>query len=355
MKKLSAEQKARLERVRKERERHRRRAREPRIMYRPGWMRRTNQLPVPEVLDLEGNYEITMAFIDEIRVRTLKERQNVFLDFSQTKSIDPGAGVVLTAEVQRARTFGRSRIHGSYPKNRDIEQFLADLGFYQQIGVVTRVPAAAETDRAQLLAIKSGIKDQGAAIESLRDMVFSDVVTLDDKAAKFVYRALSEAMSNVSRHAYDPTLGRDLPVLAGRWWMAGRWDRSTKEIMAIFYDQGVGIPASLPMTFPEVLKAVLAFIGMGDSDGPMIRAAMEIGRTRTGKEYRGKGLNDLRRVIDFAEAGSLRITSGRGRYEYTGNDNETAIDLPRSIGGTLIEWRISGSEAVIWKDGDESH
>jgi hypothetical protein len=80
---------------------------------------------------------------------------------------------------------------------------------------------------------------------------------------------------------------------------------------------------------------------LGHSDGNLIRAAMEVGKTRTHEKHRGKGLMDLRAVLD-ALGGVLQIHSNCGFYEYVAeNSNEKCKTFKQmSILGTLVLWSV---------------
>ena len=112
----------------------------------------------------------------------------------------------------------------------------------------------------------------------------------------------------------------------------------------IFYDQGDGIPKTLPRAvFFEFMKDL--FNSWSDSE--KIQAAMEVGRTSSGKAERGKGLQNL---VEFAKAhseGTLAIYSLTGcfRQEFSNQGSNPSSkterkDFNNSIGGTLIEWSV---------------
>ena len=112
-----------------------------------------------------------------------------------------------------------------------------------------------------------------------------------------------------------------------------------------FYDKGLDIPTTLPAhEFYEKIRMI--FHAWSDSN--KIEAAMEIGRTSSGLEERGKGLQNL---IEFAKAhskGRLRVTSLKGTYEESYEAQSDGISTRKcrlqdhkcSIGGTLIEWSV---------------
>jgi hypothetical protein len=162
-------------------------------------------------------------------------------------------------------------------------------------------------------------------------------------------------MTNVVNHAYPPgSLGTRIAHLRNRWWMVGHFNRLRKELRILFFDQGVGIPVTLPKRFGrEKLNEILGTLGVVDpNDGELIQAAMEIGRTKTELRHRGKGLNDFKKLLDACGGGRLAILSNHGVYEYTYPADQHHWSLKDSIGGTLIEWSVPLAAIANWQPGE---
>jgi hypothetical protein len=170
-------------------------------------------------------------------------------------------------------------------------------------------------------------------------------------------RGLNEAVLNVHQHAYEDGIENTyVPMPNNRWWIAGYRDAGTREIGFLAFDQGVGIPGTLPKKHAEfvtdliVAAAQLVTGQYVTNDHLLIVRAFELGRSRTGKASQGKGLNDFKRFLEAAGGkGSLRILSGRGSYLYTQDGKELAEPLPFPFHGTLIIWRLIESPAVKWE------
>jgi len=108
----------------------------------------------------------------------------------------------------------------------------------------------------------------------------------------------------------------------------------------MIYDQGAGIPATLPRKFQNQIQMVLR-----DDHARMIKAAHELSRTRTGESHRGHGLQrDVRGYLRQLSPGYYAVTSLRGKYAFerlpNGSERETLGSLSGSLRGTLIEWKI---------------
>lgn len=314
-------------------------------------------IEVPKHLDFKENYHDTSTFLLELQNTALNLRKYVLLDFSQCEKVCADAGIVLAAEVERCKQLrsrrNKSTIYGTYPNNDEAESFLEEIGFYKHIGIQERKKhSTTDESGSRYIQIKSGIRDKGEIVHTLNELVFGDIVKLDPYAQKRLYSGLVEAMNNVTKHAYYRNSQKlMMPTLVGRWWIAGFWNRETKEIMAFIYDQGVGIPNTLPETHPTTLQKLQSLLGLKSDHGELIKLAMEIGRTKTKKIHRGKGMADLLKFIELSHTGHLRILSDRGEYLYT-KEGETCREEFRSnttpLNGTFIEWRIHDRSIVTW-------
>lgn len=187
-------------------------------------------------------------------------------------------------------------------------------------------------------------------------------------AYNLVSAALTEAMLNAVQHAYEDPEDLAYPSSdSHRWWVAGYRDPRSKEVALMFYDQGVTIPASLPKNWREAARSVLARAGNvvsisdNSTDGEMIAAGMEVGRSSTKKRNRGWGLSEMRTLVGGPPpsrmpttavpklgAGSMRILSRRGDYLYSSESGEAYRTLPDPFTGTLIIWKLAGSDIVAW-------
>lgn len=115
----------------------------------------------------------------------------------------------------------------------------------------------------------------------------------------------------------------------------------------MFYDQGAGIPMTLPRShFFELIREFLDLW----TDSMKIGAAMAVGRSSTGSIERGKGLQNLMEFARAHDEGRLSIYSLRGMYRLlvrrSGDDRRLVEETVRrdhtnSINGTLIEWEVT--------------
>lgn len=311
-------------------------------------------LMVPETMCLDTNYDETVQFVREIRMLALAQRRPVRLVFDGAKVIKASALLLLLAEMHRCRTArGPHLVTGTYPRNQKLERMLCAMGFFDILSVKNRIAVKQSYPMSYIkFATARRLKEHQA--RQLRADLLGDKILMDVKARKKLQRAITEAMLNAIQHAYPEGSSKSNPG-RNRWWLTGTYNRKTKDLTITFCDLGVGIPATVTKLYVvEHIRALFSLLpGIQVSDGQMIMAAMTLGRTRTGNQGRGKGLNDLRKFIDQAGDGELKIFSKKGSYTYAAGGAERYDNYQHSIGGTLIKWRVPIANVTNWSGDDD--
>lgn len=303
-------------------------------------------IKVPETLDLVHNRTSTLEVASACRTNCLVHRKRTLLDFRDTKVISSASILYLVAEIDRCRRVGGVAIlSGTYPKDRRLNRQMRDSGFYDALGVKVDDAQRERVFPVEYIKVQSGVEADGRLAVKLRQALLGPLEGQlgKDKRGSF-FRGLTEAMTNVSQHAYPDDWGTgQVKVIRKGWWMLGHINKLHKQLKIMIVDQGIGIPRSLPRNHRDILPSLLAMLNLESNDGAMIHAAMELGRSRLQQSHRGKGLNDLKQIIDLCNAGTLRILSKKGEYEYRMR-NGRAISLVNayedSLNGTLVEWSI---------------
>lgn len=316
--------------------------------------KRYKEIRLPPNLDLITGYAETIEVIKDISYTSLVEKRPIFLNFDDVKTIKPAALLLLLAETNRCRLIhGSDKVTGNYPHEARIERMLDGTGFFKLLGVVSRLKKRPKRYPLEYVEFVSHTDEVKGTVRKFREALLGTTITLSPKAKSRLYRSLTEAMLNVRHHAY-PTGSRKTHPERGRWWLAGHVNRKSRELMIMFCDLGVGIPATLPKIYPmEIIRAALAILpGVRPNDGQMIQAAMKLGRTRTAEENRGRGLNDLRSLVDQAGSGELHIFSSKGYYCYRPNGEEKVKNYSKGIGGTLIKWTVPLDAITDWTGND---
>jgi hypothetical protein len=303
-------------------------------------------LAAPVDIDLQQNRDEICKFIKTVREQ-VRAGVRLRLLFDNCNSIKLSALMLLLAQIHKLRLeYGPQNLTGTYPKNKRVERLLDRSGFYKLLGVKSRPDLIAVSKLNRYIRFKSDQKPNSEEIPNLRKELLGDDLQMPTTVAKLIFKALSEAMTNVNHHAYSTKSVKSIK-LSGRWWMVASLSARTRLFTLTFYDAGVGIPKTLPRKYSmEKIRLALSLLpGFEPDDGQMIRAAMELGRTRTYETNRGLGLMDLAKLIMFAGAGSLHIHSRRGSYTHTPDkvehDNHDGF-----VEGTLIEWQLPINKAL---------
>lgn len=315
-------------------------------------------LLVPESLCLDTNYDETVGFVRELRTLALRHRRPVQIDFTRAKVIKASALLLLLAELHRCRIIrGPKLVTGTYPKDEKLERMLCAMGFFDILDVRNRVTVK-RTYPMNYIKFESADRLKEHQARKLRTELLGDKIVMQPAPRRRLQRAITEAMLNAVQHAYPKGSYKTNPGRK-RWWLTGSYNRKSKDLTIMFCDLGVGIPATVTKLYliEHIRSALSALPGIQVSDGQMIRAAMVLGRTSTGNQGRGRGLNDLRSFIDQAGSGELKIFSKKGSYTYHAGGEEETENYQYSIGGTLIKWRVPIANVTDWsgdEDGDEA-
>jgi hypothetical protein len=245
-------------------------------------------------------------------------------------------------------------ITGTYPRSVKIERLLTDSGFLKMLGVRPRKLKGRPASGTRFVKCKSDIVMNSKYIPELRDELMGDDLEMPQQVGKMVFRALSEAMANVNHHAYE---NKKLSNgLVGRWWLGAQLSTRKNYFELTFYDAGVGIPKTLHRKYTaEMIRGALSLLpGILPDDAQMIQAAVELGRSRTGLDNRGKGLLDIHSLITRLGVGALTIFSRGGRYRYDAVNGASSQNDQNFVEGTLIKWEIPLDKVTALSESKEA-
>ena len=312
---------------------------------------------LPEKMNFSDFYEETAVIVSAIRKLCTSNKGVRFraggyklksVCFDGLKEISTSAALVLTAELSKWDDSLRANL---LPRTENwsphiLRQF-SEIGFFE---LFNRRPPISENENNEsnplnlVKYIKGKCNDSGKAKEL--KLQISNIVGDQIQKWTFLHAGLTEAITNVSHHAYPDNRG--FSVLEKNWYLTGSFNKVKKQLKIVFYDQGIGIPNSLPSShiWEHLLKKIadLTDIAEGKRDSTMLKAAVEYSRTRTGETDRGKGLSDLLTFIRQRGQGYLSILSLRGLYKFTingGGENIKTESFSNPINGTLIIWCVS--------------
>lgn len=311
----------------------------------------------PSVLSFSSNAKTTIAFFDQLKAAIFTDenyrrkgavrRKELCLELDSITSISLPCAVILSAELKRWTT-----IRGLVPRLRNyknwdqkVRSLLINLGTLKHLGIPRRMydtdDDIALAGQFILLELTSATTTDTEKIAELQHGIQSLLASFQPKP--YIYTALVEAAANVIDHAYNS----NQPLRYGqpgekRWYATASFDPGKNALRFFVYDQGVGIPASLrrKTDWYNAITPLLQKAGIVENDVETIDAAFALGRTRTQKSERGKGLADILSVLKHTKAGHVRVLSGKGDH-ITYADQTVEKHLHGShVGGTLIEWSL---------------
>lgn len=306
---------------------------------------------LPEKMNFSDQYEKTVVILTAIRKLITRSSDNKKqyrlkqVNFDNLLKISSSAALALTAELSKWDDLIRSNLTPQVQNwNPNILKQFVDLGFFD---LFKRSPKIAQSNHHSSPIFVKYIKGTCGDSSKARQLKEELQTVIGDKISKwtFLHSGLTEAVTNVSHHAY-PNHKR-LKKTDKNWYLTGAYDKDKQELKISFYDQGIGIPKSLPTS--EVWEKVLGFLsklGLAQRalDATLLKAAMEIDRTSTGESDRGKGLQDLLEFINQRGEGYLSVVSQRGLYRFSlKNDKRQSKthSFKNPLLGTLIIWNVS--------------
>lgn len=310
----------------------------------------------PSVLSFSENAAETLRFLAELREAALDQKKvkhrgkwswsRLRADLSTIQTISLPAAIVLSAEFQRWSLLRGVQLQPWRLKHWTprVKHLLAALGTFQLLNIRARKAGAElSADALAIFPLQSGVRSEQEKVAQLQDDLHSLGVVFEQKT--YIFDGLSEAVFNAIDHAYPPEQDASVKkvTVGHRWWATSCYDPNTENLRFFVYDQGVGIPKTLQekKEWTSAIKRLTAMIkGDAASDAEMIKAAFEIGRTRTKLQQRGKGLDQMASVVRLANGGYMRVLSGRGDVQTDGHGKYDTRMLPSEALGTLIEWGI---------------
>lgn len=302
---------------------------------------RREKVMAPVCIDYynDFNYQKTNQFFSKLRKTIREKKQRVSISFDNTKQITASAMISFLAEVDvliSNSCLGRGCITFTHPKVEKVESVLKQIGFYNLLRKPTR--DTKDFEDVAYWNYTSGIHtDAQQASEAMKEIELK----ISQLAQRKLYKGFSEAMANCVEHAYYGSPENNDATT--RWWAFAGIKENI--LVVVICDKGIGIPRSLPLTrkdeLIESIKNILKLRKLNDS--AMIKIASRMGRTRTQLGNRGKGLKDIRAIIDSLNEGNLTIYSNKGYYRYYRNNKKLYDSMKEhksSVCGTIVEWAI---------------
>ncbi len=278
------------------------------------------------------------------------------LDFKDTKKMYPDGTLYLLAELETLVLMNPSISFKIIPSDEKIvNQVLEQTGILKLLKQTLKFEDTEFDESVKYWNYASGYNSE---IDSADFMLDDFDKILSEDMSKKVFTSLTEALTNCHHHAYEEKRYATETKSVKKWWLFSQ--EKDNVLTVCVCDLGIGIPRSLtrntPMVKEDWFGRLKDFIKLNkekyNKDGASIKAAIEIGNTRTNLPNRGKGLNQIINKINTITGHkvSVAILSNYGSYiinrgfvtDLPTTDIIDAIAVPytESIDGTVIMWQI---------------
>jgi len=276
-----------------------------------------------------------MEFFVDLRTHFHQHSDRTLLiDFSRTTRFISGGTLLFYAELTRLIDYrnGRVAVRCTAPANDRASQVLEQIGIFALCHHKSGCQPTRE-DVVHWRIARGHLVDNticAPVIEAFEEQISAPLV--DD-----ILGGLAEAMANAVHHAYDDLRddGMNFPDIKD-WWMFSQ--AKDGYLSVVFCDLGVGIPATLPVKRPWLIRQMES-LGLPVNDADCIKEAINEGRSQTGMAGRGHGLGNIIDVVENVPKGVAVVLSNRGRYD-SRSGRTTSGNYSDSIRGTLIYWRV---------------
>lgn len=283
------------------------------------------------------------------RIRSIKG----YVDYSKIAHISTAGALIMAAEYDRA-----GRLMEEIPPTINLHEWkhpvfakLYEVGFFEIVGLSENVRSYyVDSGEERMMRISSG--KNAAEIETISQNIIElshfidETGPIPNDVLLALNSALSEGMINVSKHAY-PSDFQYLYRPVNAWWVTATANRNLRRLTVVMFDQGVTIPITLPNNslFRSTLENIKSVLSSDQpfehkNDALYIQGALEYGKTQTGELGRGKGLPQMKELVDICGSGAISIWSRGGFCRYEPNRKLEMNNYENSVGGTLIEWVI---------------
>lgn len=311
----------------------------PRKFYLPAM-----RINAPRVFDADHNEwrgELA-AFLAALRehFRYTPDR-TLLINFSNTQRFIAGGTLLFYAELTRLIEYCHHtvKIRCTEPANDRARQVLEQIGVYKLCNHRSDVTPTRH-DVVHWRVARGHLVDNticAPVIEAFEGQLATPLVD-------GLLGGLAEAMANAVHHAYDTPRDDGLKYVDVRdWWMFSQ--EKDGYLSVVFCDLGVGIPATLPIKRPWLIKKMEKF-GLPVNDANCIKEAINEGRSKTSLPGRGHGLGNIIDVVEKVPGGIAVVSSNRGRYDFR-NGKSNTDNYRDSILGTLIFWHVSLQETSL--------
>ena len=264
------------------------------------------------------------------KIPRIKNSQSIYLlmiDMTEVQNITGDALMYLLTVMKNTKMQQDRKIiwKGNFPKDEKFNQFLRESGFLKYMKTAEQNLIHSDEN----FEIQCGKLMQGDVAKYICDFTNSKL-NQDKLFTKFLYRMLTELMTNTKDHAYNRKSKFDYC-----WYIFVENDKD--KIKYTFMDNGIGIPTTVFKKFHEKIIETLHL----DKEYKYIESALKGDfRTETKIEHRGTGLPDIFGISKRGNISNLTIISNKAYY----SKEQKSYDLETHLEGTILYWEINKSK-----------
>ncbi|MBY0473114.1 hypothetical protein K2Q00_02395 [Patescibacteria group bacterium] len=286
---------------------------------------------------LENTTEV-INFFNKLEECRMKKRR-VFVVLRGVAKLDYGAVSILLS-IMTMFKLERIGFNGDFPKDAEARKLIAESGFFDYIN-----DGKMKDDIEYIAGRKNQIfthankKVEPSLSQPIMEAA-SITVWNEKRIDSGLHSVMMELMQNTNNHASTDVPGEK------HWWLSVNHDLENKKVSFAFLDHGVGILTSLHRKPPESIwgdwvEKVKKGIGISTND-EFLKALLDgkIHQTVTGKTYRGKGLPNIKRMLDFKRISNLHIITNN--VAGNGVTGEYKL-LDVNFQGTFFYWELCES------------
>lgn len=330
-------------------------------------------LPMPPFITIFLNKNRTKLLKLTNKLRDYYFRKNICmkLEFSKTKKMFTEGTLYLLAELETLKITNPDIKFSLIPsKEVIVNQVLKQTGILELLGVSLNFEDMEFDETVKYWKYSSGHKVEMDSAEDMLDD-FDDL--LSESSSTSIFNSITEAVTNCHHHAYLEKRFINDPMKAKKWWIFSQ--EKDNKLSICVCDLGIGIPKSLLRNsenvaedwFSSLKNFLKSHKEKYDRDSASIKAAIEIGNTRTNLVNRGKGLNQIINQISTLcdHKASIAILSNKGSYiinrgmiedrPLTGIVDGFSLPYKQSIDGTVILWEIPIDKQISDNASGASH
>jgi len=293
-------------------------------------------IKAPENCSLLNNSEEVIKFISKIEEAFQKFR-STFVILREVKNFDYGALTLLLSTMSSFKIKGL-KFNGNQPKEINARVLINDSGFFESLYKNRNGAEYSLGSPNQIITHMDKNVIPQVVLPIMEES--SKTIWGDKKIISGLHSALMELMQNTNNHASFGVLGEK------HWWLSINHDKQNRRVSFSFVDHGVGIVRSLKGKPKESPWYNIASALKIRNDCDFIQKLMEgalhkaASKTTTKKSYRGKGLPNIKRMVDYKYISNLHIITNNVHGNVESGEYNL---LSNEFKGTFFYWEIGDS------------